>query len=418
MATRIDEASDKLVVSAATDREQAVVAPNASSLVWQRVRLRTRRVLRLAVMSGGRRWGPISFVGLVAMPSVLSVLYFALVAAPQYMVETRMVVRSAETSEPTSSTSPMVNYLTFSSTAQNAYIVAHYIRSRAIVEDLITIAGLNLRAIYRRPEADFWARLKDNATTEELVDYWLDMVRAYVDATSGIVAVEIKAFRPQDALALAQALTSLSERLVNNMSQHAREDVMGAAVDEVRLADSRMRSALQALQAARNAEGMLDPIKSANETGKLLVQLLNERVRLESELYVASRSLDKTAPSVRQMGARLQVLDDQINKLKAGMAGKSSVAHNVASSLNKFELLETQRLLAEKLLDSAEEGLERARIRAERQNLYLMVFVPGSLPVKAQFPRRVAYSFLLPTVFLIGWSIIALMFASIEDHRV
>lgn len=375
----------------------------------------------LASPSGKAFWVGASFIVFVVFPSIAVILYFAFIAAPQFSVEARLIVRAAESgSSPVSSVGSTVaslgSTLSFSPAAQNAHIVAQYVRSRAAVDDLQQL--VDLRSMYRRPEADFWARLKDDASEEDLVQYWHQMVRAYVDAPSSIITLEVKAFRAEDALKIGQAILVISERLVNQMSQRARRDVMRGSEEEVRRADLLMRSALNDLQKARDFEGMLDPVKAADETGKLLAQLMTEKIRIDAELYFASRSLDKSAPSVRQLTSKAQIVDGQIAALRASLAGGNVGSSNVAASLRKFEELEVQRFLADKILTFAEDGLERARINAERQNLYFMVFVVPALPTKAALPRRLSYSLLFPIAFAILWGIAALMAAAIEDHRV
>jgi capsular polysaccharide transport system permease protein len=294
--------------------------------------------------------------------------------------------------------------------------VAQYIRSRAIVEDLSK--ELDLREVFRRPEADFLARLPTDASIEEVVHYWQQMVRSYVDAPSAIVTVQVRAFRPEDALKLATTINSLSEKLVNDISTRSRQDITRASEDETRQADARLRSALQELQAARDKLGILDPTKTAEDTGKLLLVLMQDKIRMEGELLAASRTLEPTAPSIRYMRSRVEIVDAQIATLKSSLAGKGGTGRNVAASLREFEDLERNRFVADKLLTIAEESLNRARKRAERQNLYVMVFVPPELPSLAEYPERFAYSILLPVAFLVLWGIGALLFAAVEDHRV
>ena len=364
-------------------------------------------------------WLGISFLLCVVIPSVVGVFYLAIVAAPQFSVEARLIVRAAEPTilvgDKLGAAASLGASVSYSATAQNAYVVAQYIKSRAAIDDLLTL--VDLREIYRRPEADFWARLKNNASQEELVSYWRDMVRSYVDSASSIVIVEVQAFRADDALRVAQAIITLSERLVNQMSLRARQDVMRFSEEEVRRADALIRTALDDLQKARDTEGILDPAKAADEVSRLLMQLMAEKIKIEGELYFASRSLDKTSGSVRQLTSRLEIVEGQIATLRATLTGGSGQAPTMASSLRKFEQLEVQRFLADKVLTFAEDGLERARVKAERQSLYFMVFVPPSLPTKAMLPHRLAYSILLPIIFLILWGIGALLWASVEDHR-
>jgi capsular polysaccharide transport system permease protein len=276
---------------------------------------------------------------------------------------------------------------------------------------------IDLREIFRRPEADFLARLASDASLEELVDYWQQMVHSYVDGPSAIVTFQVRAFRPDDALRVAQAICILSERLVNEISRRSRQDIMRASEEEVRQADAQLRLALQALQAARDVEGMLDPTKAADDTGKLLLQLMGDKIRIESELFAASRTMAQNAPSVRYLRSRVEIVDGQIASLKATLTGKEGAARTVSASLRKFEELERDRFVADKLLTVAEDGLSRARKRAERQNLYLMVFIPPVSPTYAEYPERLAYSVLLPLAFLVLWGIGALLIAAIEDHR-
>ena len=98
-------------------------------------------------------------------PSFAAILYFAFLASDQYAVEARFAVRSVEPEQAESGTNGASSTsFSFTLSGQNAYIVASYIRSRAIVDDLG--AKLNLRELFRRPEADFGARLKRDASID------------------------------------------------------------------------------------------------------------------------------------------------------------------------------------------------------------------------------------------------------------
>jgi len=423
------------------DRRRIVDVPSEPGVV-----ARAFRSLRSLVPFGSRRrtagleaelvtlpatrrrfpWTLLSFLALVVIPAAAAVLYLVFLASNQYLAEARAVVRSAEQESAvqsamaaggsTGAKSGATSALSLATIGPDAYIVTNYIRSRAMVDDLSKT--MDLRAIFRRPEADFWARLKSDSTIEELVEYWHSMVATYVDGPSGIITVKIRAFRPDDALMLAQAAVKLSEQLVNDISDRARRDAMQFAEREVVRADGRVSTALNELRRYRDQEGLIDPIKTADETSKLVMQLLTEKIRLESDLFVASRSLTKNAPSVQNLSTRLEIIDVQITKLKEKLTGDTPEVRNVAAKLSRFEELEVQRQFAERLYTMAQDGLERARMTAERQAVYLTVFVQPSLPEDYAFPRRVSYSILIPLALLLVWSIMALIWASVEDHRI
>ena len=363
----------------------------------------------------------LSFIAFVLAPSMAVILYFAFFASDQFAVESKFAVRSVEVEAQPSETSggtssPSSGGFSFTATGQNAYIVTSYIRSRAIVDDMS--AKLNLREIYRRPEADFWARLSRNASIDELTLYWLSMVDTYVDSLSGVVTVRLRAFRRDDALALGRAVVETSEALVNRISERARRDATAMAEKEVRRAFEAVQKALGDLHEFRDKAGIIDPGQTMGEIGKLLLPLLTEKEKLESELFVAVREMSEDAPTVHVLREKLEAVETHIKELKAKITSEPGGAgQTVASSLAKFEELEIQRQLAEKFYALAQADLDRAQLRATRQNIYLSVFVPPSLPEESRYPRRFAFSLLTFVALTVVWAIVIMVIASVEDHR-
>jgi capsular polysaccharide transport system permease protein len=362
----------------------------------------------------------VSFVALVALPAVVGTCYFVFVAADQYTSEARFAVRAADD---TREQKPRVAAALMSTMGasglsfghQDAEIVASYIRSRAIIDDLAPV--VDLRAMFRRPEADFWARLPDDASAEVLRDYWLRMVSTYLETASGIVNVKVRAFRRDDALVLAKAILEASERLVNAISLRARADAMRRAEEEVRRADGLMRLALADLAQFRDSEGIIDPVRAADLTGQVLLRLMQDKIEIEKELFIAKRVSSAEGPGIAPLRARLESVEGQIARTRAELAGESPQARNLAAALVKFEELEVKRQFAESLYSFARGGLERARISAERQTIYVTVFVPPALPEEVSYPLRFTFSALIAIGLAVAWGTAAMIWASVMDHR-
>jgi capsular polysaccharide transport system permease protein len=356
-----------------------------------------------------------TFVAFVLVPAFAAVIYYAFIASSQYAAEARFAVRALEADYGNGDKDNSGVNFSFTLGGQDAFIVTSYIRSRAIIDDLG--AKLDLREIFRRPEADLWARLKRDASIDELTEYWNSMVSTYIDGPSGIVTLGVRAFRQDDALTLAKAVMELSEVLVNRISDRARHDSMQGAEKEVRRTYTAMQAALAELHRFRDSTGIIDPAQAAGEIGKLLTPLMAEKIRLESELFVATRDLNDTAPTVHALKSRLETTERQIADLKGKLTRSDGAGSTVSSSLVKFEELELARMAAEKLYSLAQADLDRARLRADRQTIYLTVFVPPSLPEDSHYPRRLAFPILIFLGLAIVWGIVAMIVASVADHR-
>jgi capsular polysaccharide transport system permease protein len=209
----------------------------------------------------------------------------------------------------------------------------------------------------------------------------------------------------------------LSETLVNRISDRARRDAMAMSEEEVRRAYEMTQSALANLHQFRDSSGIIDPVQAGTEIGKLLLPLLTEKIRLESDLFVASRNLDDSAPTIKALKNQIDSAEQQIASLRGKLTSTAGDGKTLTASLAKFEELDLARQFAEKLYTLAQADLDRARQRADRQSVYLTVFVAPSLPEESRYPRRVAFPILILLGLTIVWSIGAMIVASVEDHR-
>jgi capsular polysaccharide transport system permease protein len=393
----------------------------------------TRAVRVASPVSGGtkqkRRSGRIgaiaSFVLLVVLPAVAVWVYFLALASDQFEVETRFVVRNAE---PISSPSPIETGRQgtegslsapvanpSSSAEQNPHLVRSYILSPAAIADVSR--DVDLVAMFSRPGIDFVYRLPADPSSDALARYWLSQVQAFVNPQSLVVTVQVRAFLPQDALAISESIIKRSEALVDQISQRSRADAVRFAEEDLARADERLRAALLALRELRDRDGILSPVQAAEDTAKLLAQLLGNRITIESELFVVRRTLAANAPSVVTLTRQLESVDRQIAQIRSQLTGTSDLANTLSAALARFEGLEVERLLAERLYTISQNGLVRARQNAERQSVFISLFVPPRLPVEASRPRRIGMSLAFTMALFMAWSVMALIVASVRDHQ-
>lgn len=361
----------------------------------------------------------ITFLGGVLLPWIAFLGYFLFVASDQFIAISKFAVRGAAFEQPVelptagsssrSQTIPMV-------VGQDAYIIVAYIKSYKIIEDIS--ARVDVKAAYQHPAADFWERLPASATKEQVLEYWNRRVSAAVDGPSGIVTVRVRAFTPDDAVKILNAIIWASENLANDISARARRDMVSKAENEVTRAVGVVQQALSDLQRFRERAGVLDPVSSATMTNTLLLQLLGEKIKLENELYVLQRVSPDNLVAQRVLRTSIESVQQQVDRLKNSLTGQSNEGRSIAAALVDYERLEMQRILSQKLLTLAQESLQRAAQRASRQNIYLTTFVAPFVPQESEYPQRGQLLAMYCALILIVWGILTLLVATVDDHRI
>lgn len=362
----------------------------------------------------------ISFLLAVLFPSFLSFLYLTFIASPQYESEARFVVRTGESASSPSLTDALSGFGSLTaltgikSTAQDAFIVTDYIRSRTIIEDL----GGKTAAyeIFGKSGIDLVSRLRGNKSLEDILYYWRRQVTASIDTQSNVITLRTLAFTPQDARALAERIVQKSEALVNDISVRTRADAYARAEVEVQRALQRLSAMRVALLSFRTKTSTIDPAASAASIGETLTQLTRERVALEANRVSLQDVLNADAPSIRFLTSQIESLNRQIDELQSRLTGRVKGLETTAAQLADYEDLKLQSMFAEKLLEIAQSSLDRARMEIDRQQLYLMHVVKPTLPEEARYPRPVVGTLIFFTLCLVIWSMITLIAASIYDH--
>lgn len=355
----------------------------------------------------------LSFVAFVVLPFIASALYFVFIASDQYTAEARFAVRTI--SREGAEDGVDSDTLSMSNVSQDAHIVTSFIHSTEILRRISQ--KLDPRAIFAKGDADFLSRLNEDDSAEEFLDYWNGQVSTYIDGPSGIVTLKVRTFRPEESTQLANVVIKESERLINELSDRTRQDVIHRFGTEVDRTAALYKASLQRMNEYQNSAGFLSPESQATQTGKLLTGLLEKKLEIDSRLFVLRQSLVEESPAYQQLSVTKQSLEEQLQRLQQELAGSSKADDNISRSILRFSQLETDRRVAEGLYQIARKNFESAQAEALRKALYVVVFVEPNVPEKAIYPRRLASPLLILLALTVGWVTIALVWASVEDHR-
>lgn len=355
-------------------QQRSVVRPSAAAFWGAEVRAISE--FRLPLMA--------SFIVVAVIPTLLATLYFVFIASSQYLSEARFAVRASEHAGLESLTGGGLGGL---AEVQDSLIIANYVKSLAVVEALEE--RVNLRQLYSRPGIDWLSRLNPNRPIERLEKSWRSQIDTAIESPSGIITVKVWAFSPQDSLKIAQAIVSLSEDMVNKLSERTRTDAISQAEKELDRAEARLRKARAAVRDLRNEVGVIDPARTNEGIGKLIADLESDQLLIDQEIGTARRTLSPGAPQFALLDARRQAVRENIALLKARLtSGTGSDKDTLSAVMTRYDTLDLERQIAERQYTAAAAALEQARVAAERQGMYLATFVKPVLAQEHDWPHR------------------------------
>ena len=348
----------------------------------------------------------------VLLPTLVVFLYLALFASNMYLAETKFAIRSQNQQQSLDMLSTF--FRTSTSTLSDSYILQNYIASSDMIAKVD--ARLHIQEHYSDRTRDIWYRLTSKPTQDELLRYWSWAVTPTFDPDTSIMSVQVKAFTPQMAQAICQAILDASEELVNAMNTRARTDAISLAQLEVTRAEERIRAANEAMRRYRERTVLLDPQAVASGLYGLVNQLEGEITKTTAELAEATTYMQADSPRVVMLRNRLEVLQKQLQAEKARLASQMQGDRPLSALVSEFQSLTLEEQFAQKQLTSAMASLEAARVQAESKTLYVESFQKPIVPDESLYPRPVIFSlvFMLAATVLLG--LVSLIVAAIREH--
>lgn len=349
---------------------------------------------------------------LIIIPSSIAAIYLFLIASNQYISETRFIVRSQSSGTP-SMLGSMLQTAGIQRSSDDASAVESFITSRDAVAALVKSA--DLRALLDRPEADFISRfpnLISGSTFEALYRHYQNIVQLNVDNTTGVMTLQVRAYRPADAQKLTKALLKSSEKLVNELNIRAQADAVSAAQAEIASTERELNMIQQQMTQYRYRTEILDPKLSSTSLYSALGGLMIARAAAATQL-AELKSSAPSSPTIPSLESRLRALDSQVDSATRKAAGGSN---SIAGKLGEYERLALLEEISKKKLALATQAAETARAEAIRQHLYLEHISEPSLPDESRYPRRMLAFGLFLLGCLLAYGLAWIFVAGVREH--
>jgi capsular polysaccharide transport system permease protein len=354
------------------------------------------------------------FLATVALPTLVALVYFGLIASDVYISESRFVVRNGQQSMPsTSLVGELLLGTGLTHSQDDTYLVHDYMTSRDALHELDERVAI--RKHYANRDLDVFSRFPGwdwDSSFENFHRYYQRRVSVDLDPVTSISVLMVRAYSAEEAQRINGELLEMSERLVNTVNDRSRADLVKYAEHDVEAAAQKAKDATLALYKYRSANWVYEPNKQAEIEFQAVMKLQQELVDTQVQLA----DLTRLSPSNPQIGA----LKGHIEALRVALAGESAKLTEGSASFgghaSRMDRLLVDLEFADKYLGATLAALESARNQALHQELYVDILVAPNLPDYPLEPRRVRT---ILTVFLVGlvlWGVVSLVLASVREH--
>ena len=352
------------------------------------------------------------FWAIVGLPTLVAGVYYFALASDLYLSEAKFIVRSPKQVQ-TSTIGALIQSTGLARAVDDTAVVEDFIMSRDAVRKLEQ--RNDLRAIFGRPEGDFVTRfpgILQRSDFEALFRRYDHFVSVETDHTSGVTALRVKAYRPEDAQTIAAALLNYSEQLVNELNERARTDAVSTSEHEVDRAQAQISRIQDQLTAYRVKQNMLDPKSASTGVLELIGQMRAAQAAARQQLGELLKN-SPSSPQIPVVQTRIDSLNKLITEERAKLSGETN---SVVLTLTEYERLTLDRELAEKALASAFTSLEAARLEAQRQQLYIETIAEPNLADYPLYPKRAISFGMVLVSCLLAYGIAWLLVISAREH--
>ena len=364
----------------------------------------------MSIKKNKRKLAIALFALLVLIPWIVITGYVSLIAKPRYVSTATVVVK--QVNEQQLSTGGISALLGMNATSkEDALYLTEYILSDDLINRLE--ATHKLREHYSQ-QGDPVNQLSEDATAEELREYFKKRVKVSLDDISSVLTISTEAFDADYALALNAAILKESESFVNRISRDVATEQMTFSEEQLATAEKRLNDAKKALIDYQNENEVFDPQANAQIINQVISGLQGQLASLRTEERQLLSYLNPEAPQVVAVRSQIRAIDKQIQEEQAKLT--SPLTAKLNEQTMQFETIKGDVEFASELYKLSLSSLEKARLEAIRKMKNLIVISSPHKAEEALYPRH-AYVILISLVFLlIFYGFVMLVLAVIRDH--
>jgi capsular polysaccharide transport system permease protein len=323
----------------------------------------------------------------VGLPTLIASIYYGLIASDRYVSSAQVVV-SAEGEGANSVLSSLLSGIGGmgggADVASQGQVLAALIQSSEMLSRVEAV--VDFKAMYARSKADFFSSLKPDAKFEDRLKYFNSMVSVDWDGHSRIVSIDVRAFTPQDAKALLDAIISISEERLNDVEKRQQDDTMAFARAELTRAETHLTDVSTKVSDFRRQNGEIDPEGTAELSGQLIANLNAKIADDQTDLAKLLTYVKPDNSQIKGLRSQIEQLQKEVQHQEVLRTGLIKGA--LSDKVSQYESLLFDEDFAREAYKTALTFMESARANALEQHSYVIDFVSARTPEKSTEPHR------------------------------
>ncbi|MET6759736.1 lipopolysaccharide biosynthesis protein [Pseudoalteromonas sp. NCIMB_1079] len=359
---------------------------------------------------------------LLVIPFILFAFYQLILAAPRYESRAQLIIQQPDGMTTMDPSMALLSGLGVGgNSTTDTEIAKTYIHSKDMLNYLQT--HNNLKEHYQNG-GDIFSRLSSNASSEDLLQYYVDHTEVEIDEDSGVLKILAQGFTPEFANTLTQTIVNRAEWYINSIGHQLADAQLKFIRLEHAKVEQRLRDAQKRTLAFQQKNNLLDPEAEGMALQQITYGLEGQIAIKSAQLKGLRSTMTEKAPQVVVLASELNALKTQLelerDRLSTQQGSSSNIKNNgtsVSEVLAQFSDLKIELELALKGYTSSEVSLDKARIEAYRQLKYLVVVESATTPQENKYPTTLYNILLFAVLQLMFFGIGKIVLATVKELR-
>ena len=328
----------------------------------------------------------------VLLPVFVFACYQLIFATSRYESQVQLLVQQSTGAPTLDPTAALLAGFGGTAAGNDVELVRKYVHSNDMLSYLLGV--VEFESHYKDSAIDLFSRLSSDASSEDILQYFIDHVALEVDEKSSVLTMRIQAFDPLFAQNLAAVIAKRAEWFINKINNDLAESQLFFVKKEHELIEKNLQEAKFSLLAFQRQYNLIDPTAESIALQQITNQLDAQIAVKEAQLSTLLNSMSNKAAPVLLIKQELLGLKTQLENERQRMIANTGIGASHAGSpdgvneiVAQYSEYKVNLELALQAYTASQLSMEKARIEAYRQVKFLALVETATLPEKAKYPR-------------------------------